>query len=212
MSPGIDINLRGVKKLLARLDGIPKRLGTEWRKAARDLGAEHERRVKTNQFGPFQANSFANKLRVRTGATRAGIRFTLTGAGRSTVMRSRASGRHVRLQEFGGVVRAKSKLLKIPLPSALTPSGNLKSSAVFGSDKTNSKGQRSFVFKSKAGNLIIAITTGKRKKLVPLFVLKKQVRIPPGRLGFFRTWREMREFRRKRLGLFLSRTLGRSVS
>ena len=81
---------------------------------------------------------------------------------------------YARIQEFGGTIHAKNaQFLTIPLPAALDSSGlPLKSKA---RDWPNT-----FCRRSKAGNLIIFQTRG--TSIVPLYVLKESVVIPP-RLG-----------------------------
>jgi|GEM_PF-3168942 hypothetical protein len=80
---------------------------------------------------------------------------------------------YMSLQEFGGTIRASGRHLAVPLPAALNPDGTAKK-----------MGPRSWhnatVIQSKRGNLLIVLRQG--RKLVPLYVLKKAVRIPP-RLG-----------------------------
>jgi len=82
------------------------------------------------------------------------------------------------IQEFGGVIKAKNvTYLTIPLPAALDGNGvPLKTKA---RDWPNT-----FVAKSKAGNLIIFQRRG--TSIVPLYVLKTSVTIPP-RLGMKKT-------------------------
>jgi hypothetical protein len=81
------------------------------------------------------------------------------------------------IQEFGGTIHAKGKLLTIPLPAALDSRGvPLKASA--------REWKNTFVAKSKKGNLIIFQKVG--STIIPLYVLKSQVTIPP-RLGLGKT-------------------------
>lgn len=83
-----------------------------------------------------------------------------------------------RIHEFGGVITAKNaKFLTIPLPAALNADGTPKKRSARDWDKT-------FVATSKAGNLIIFRREG--KSVVPLYVLKTSVKIPP-RLGLIDT-------------------------
>lgn len=83
------------------------------------------------------------------------------------------------IHERGGVIRPRrARYLTIPLPAALDTRGvALRARA---RDWPNT-----FVAKSRAGNLIIFQKRG-RRDVVPLYVLKKSVRIPP-RLGLTRT-------------------------
>lgn len=81
---------------------------------------------------------------------------------------------YLKAQEYGAVIRPKrSKYLTIPLPAALNSNGTPKK-------KSAREWQNTFIQKSKKGNLIIFQKRG--KDIVPLYVLKTQVRIPP-RLG-----------------------------
>lgn len=82
------------------------------------------------------------------------------------------------VHEFGAVIKPRTaKYLTIPLPEALDGRGvPLKKSA--------REWQNTFVARSKAGNLIIFQKRG--AQIVPLYVLKSQVTIPP-RLGMGET-------------------------
>ncbi len=80
------------------------------------------------------------------------------------------------IQEKGGTVTPKkAQWLTIPLDANKTKGGDTRMSA------TRAFKSGAFVFTSKAGNKIIGQRDG--KNIVPLFVLKKSVTIPP-RLGF----------------------------
>ena len=203
------------KDLIKEIQRSRKKLKKELTASMRRLGGEWERRMKTNQFGPFRGKSFSFKLQNRSGSLRRSIRFRMSQSGGNVQLRLISEGvKYARIHEFGGTIKARAgKKLKIPLPDALTPSGNLRSDAVF-QKKTlrnkrtgkfrrsfvNSRGEESFVFKSKAGNLLIArrMNSG---RLRLLFTLKDKVKIK-ARLGFRRTWfktmknSRQREFRR----------------
>jgi hypothetical protein len=76
-----------------------------------------------------------------------------------------------RVHEYGATIRAKNvKYLTIPLPAALNANGTPKKRSARYWDNT-------FVFRSKAGNLIIAQKHG--KDFTPLYVLKPEVKIRP---------------------------------
>lgn len=84
-----------------------------------------------------------------------------------------AGGIYASIQEYGGTITAKGKLLTVPLPAALNPNGTpIKKSA---RDWDNT-----FVARSKKGNLLIFQKVG--TQIIPLYVLKESVTIPP-RLG-----------------------------
>jgi hypothetical protein len=74
------------------------------------------------------------------------------------------------IHEYGGRIRVKrAKYLTIPLPPALDKRGVPKK-------KSAREWNNTFVRKSKKGNLLIFQKRG--RNIVPLYVLKKEVRIP----------------------------------
>ncbi len=76
------------------------------------------------------------------------------------------------VQERGGTIKpANSKYVFIPLPEALDRSGKPKPPKSF---------RNTFVSESRKGNLLIFQKKG--REIVPLFLLRKKVRIPP-RMG-----------------------------
>ena len=76
---------------------------------------------------------------------------------------------YARIHETGGTIRPKNvKYLPVPLPDALTPTGQLR--------KKTKEYDNTFVQKSKKGNLILFQTKG--SEIIPLFVLKEKVVIP----------------------------------
>jgi hypothetical protein len=81
---------------------------------------------------------------------------------------------YLRIQEYGGTITPKKgKYLTVPLPAALDGAGvPLRASA--------RDWEKTFVIRSKSGNLLICRREG--KQIVPLYVLVTQVVIPP-RLG-----------------------------
>lgn len=81
---------------------------------------------------------------------------------------------YLNTQEYGATIRPKrSKYLTVPLPPALNPDGTPK--------KPNARAwKNTFIATSRKGNLLIFQRID--KKIVPLYVLKKEVKIPP-RLG-----------------------------
>lgn len=94
---------------------------------------------------------------------------------------------YAKIQEFGGVVRPKkAKWLTIPLDANMTQAGVTKLSA----RRAIAKG--AFFWRpgdeaneGDASRLFIRDPDGQL-----LFVLVKKVKIPKGRLGFFKTWRD----------------------
>ncbi len=100
-----------------------------------------------------------------------------------------------RMHEFGGKIRPKkAKYLTVPLDAALNKDGTPKK-------KSAREWDNSFVAKSKKGNLIIF--QRRAGKIIPLYVLKEEVTIPP-RL-------KMGETLRSQLPFFVDRTMDRMV-
>lgn len=104
-------------------------------------------------------NSILRSVDVR-GTTWEDLAGTIGGSG------------YLAIHEYGGTIKARGKLLTIPLPAALSKRGT---SPPFARQWKNT-----FVARSKAGNLIIFQKRG--REIVPLYVLKSSVYIPP-RLG-----------------------------
>lgn len=80
---------------------------------------------------------------------------------------------YARIHEYGGTIKPKSKQwLTIPIGEALTPAGVPRGTA--------REFKNTFFAWSRNGNLILfgKSPVGGSKKIVPLFVLKKMVRIP----------------------------------
>ena len=99
---------------------------------------------------------------IGDGVSNIGVSFTLTGI--------------ANVHERGATITPKrAKYLTIPLPAALTKRGT--------PIKPNARAwKNTFILKSKKGNLLIMQKKGKGD-MVPLYVLKKSVKIPK-RLGF----------------------------
>lgn len=76
-----------------------------------------------------------------------------------------------RTHEFGATIRpVKAQFLTVPLPAALNSDGTPKKKGARDWDNT-------FVFRSRKGSLIIAQKHG--TDIIPLYVLVKEVTIPP---------------------------------
>jgi len=115
-----------------------------------------------------------DKLGVRSGQLRRTTRKIKAVMGNTEISGGTKFGveyARVHIGRKGRVTTIRGKpWLKIPLDAAKTPAGNIKS-RFSGKGKTPG----TFIRKSKAGNLIIFGTRG--KKLIPLFVLKESVKI-----------------------------------
>jgi len=124
------------------------------------------------------------KIQTRTGGLTRSIKEKVILNGDKLIAEIQAGTEYARILEEGGTIKGESKLLTIPatwIPKVksklYTPTGRKK--AVW------SKGAKSikntFVQKSKKGNLFIFQLQKKRGKVdkpLPLFLLKKKVKIP----------------------------------
>ncbi len=104
-----------------------------------------------------------------------------------------STSKYAAIHEHGGVITPRgSKYLAVPLDAAKAAGGDVRGSPRSFTD--------TFFATSKAGNLILFRNTGRKRpkdlqpeqpdpSIEPLFVMKKEVRIP-ARLGFFNAWAE----------------------
>lgn len=98
------------------------------------------------------------KIVVKTGPTSATI---VIGTGGYVGLKE---VKYARIQEEGGWVVATKRMLTIPFPGVHGPA--------------NSYRGRSFVLKTGPDRGIIAMKTGKSGRIVPLFALRKSVKLP----------------------------------
>jgi hypothetical protein len=154
------------------IEDFIQKVSAALRTAFRDAGAHH-------------VAAMGRRAPVRSGALRRSFGFELRGTGVDISMRLFAAGLpYARVQEYGGVIKPKNRrYLTVPLPDALTPAGVLKGGArlvsLGGSKYATADGEPTFIFRSKAGNLLVA--TRRTHKL--LYVLKSSVKLEP-KLGF----------------------------
>lgn len=126
-------------------------------------------RYQLTKFGSLAQKHIIRQIsgtifKTQTGKLRRSIRFKLKMFGNQYVLEIGSYGVvYSRILEKGGVIRPKRKQwLTIPLPGVKGAARNYPDA---------------FVIKSKKGNLLIVQKKG-RSGLVPLFVLKKSVKIP----------------------------------
>ena len=82
--------------------------------------------------------------------------------------------KYMSAHEYGATIRAKGgKYLTVPLPAAMNGDGTPKKPSAL-------LWRKAQVIKSKSGNLLIVVKNG--RQLIPLYVLKEVVKLPP-RLG-----------------------------
>jgi hypothetical protein len=192
----------GLRALSRSMETKVDTLAPVLREAVDDYLDEVILRLEAQHGEPWPGGTSPSSLSVRSGELLAGLRR----GKRTTGTRFRdITGRIVvpdpyAIHEFGGVVSAeKTAYLTIPLPAAMDSRGvPIKRSA---RDWTNT-----FVRQSKAGNLIIFQRRG--RVIVPLYVLKREVRLPP-RLGVAKALQaEMPGFIERATDRLLSRLVG----
>ena len=136
----------------------------------------------------FSASAFAGPLNVRTGTMRRAFTSVAVGSTASSLRFITGTMKndvpYAAIHEHGGTIRpTKAKFLTIPLEAAKTAAGVARGGARFF--------ENTFFMRSKAGNLFLMQRDGNEVR--PLFLLKKEVYIPP-RLGFYRAFdRQMPE-------------------
>ena len=169
---------------LERLSVLAER---EMRKYLTAVADEMDRR----HGGAWPGGTTNTTLSKRSGAMLKSIRnFMVRRNGMDTTGHIRLRRDRI-IHETGGWIRAtRSQYLTIPLSAALKPDGTPRK-------RSAREWQNTFVRRSRNGNLIIFQTRGTR--IVPLYVLKKKVRIR-ARLGLRKALTRLRPlFRRAML-------------
>lgn len=134
--------------------------------------------VATRNSRPYPGGTSASSLGRRSGTAFQSIHDSVRvtgGAQNLNTLKGYIGGvGYLATHEFGAVIRPRNgQYLTVPLPAALNADGTPKRrSARMWND--------TFVARSRAGNLLIFQKDGAR--IIPLYVLKTEVRIPP-RLG-----------------------------
>jgi hypothetical protein len=125
---------------------------------------------------PWPGGTSARTLSRRSGRAIASIRdgVRVTGSRLGEIEGSIGGAFYLRTHEYGATITPKkAKWLTIPLPAALNPDGTpIKQSA--------RQWKNTFVKQTEHGNFLIYQQRG--AQIVPLYALKKKVKIPP-RLG-----------------------------
>lgn len=163
------------RELSSDWDGTTKVLSRELKSFLDSVATALERR----HGGAWPGGTTATSLSKRSGASVASIlnSVRVTGTTFGTIQGQIGGKFPLGVHEYGATIRAKGKMLTIPLPAALNSNGTpIKRSA--------RQWENTFVARSKKGNLIIFQKRG--AIIVPLYVLKDQVTIKP-RLGMKKT-------------------------
>lgn len=169
------------------LEAFAKQLGKDWNGSAKALSLELRNYLNSvaealaqRHGAPWPGGTTQQSLSKRTGNLVASIERSVTIKGQT--FRSLQAYISVDfpgvIHEFGATITPKNaKYLTVPLPAALDSRGvPIKKSA--------REWDNTFVARTKAGNLIIFQNRG--TQVVPLYVLKSSVTIPP-RLGLRET-------------------------
>ena len=169
-----------------------KRLYTAARRGLVEIQETWVRRMKLQQFDGYYPGQTRKKLRARTGALRSSIggRVIGTRLGNLEAKMRVGGGRagYARIQEAGGVITPqKRQFLTVPLSNALRPNtGTLKPSAKI---RKGAKGSKTalgptVILPGRRDPIVYVRRNTQRDKgrLMPLYVLKRSVRIQP-RLG-----------------------------
>lgn len=107
---------------------------------------------------------------------------------------------YARLQERGGTVTAKGRYLTIPVGPAKTAAGVTRGSArAWPASET-------FVGRTPGGHLAVMLRDKTGTGATPIFLLRRQVTIPP-RLGLLAAWDKEDGIRRELLGRAIERGL-----
>ena len=168
-------------------------LGDKLFKVAREdlieLQERWVRNMKRDRFtGYYDGPTRGSRLRTRTGSLKSSIGGRVTGNKLSNLRALLRVGGgksgYARIQEHGGTITGQGKMLTVPLRQALRPTtGTLKPSAVIRrtADGYETNMGPTFIVNT-GGRPLIMVRKGKRGTIVPLYSLRRSVKIPP-RLG-----------------------------
>lgn len=179
---GLEFRGRRYDSAVAGLDAFGQALADDWQRCLPVLKRELESYLKDVHAGlardhaaPRSGGGLKNLARRSGKALQSiGDSIAVTGETMDSVQGRIGGLFTLKIHESGGTVRPRSaQYLTVPLPAALDASGVPVKKSARDWDKT-------FVMRSKNGNLIVARRDG--RKVVPLYLLVRQVVIAP-RLG-----------------------------
>lgn len=167
----------------AGLAYFARTLKTDWEKVVPVLRKELENYLKgvsklmlKTHSGAWPGGTSTRTLSQRSGAALKSIEESVkvTGNTFNEIQGTIGGIFYLKIHEYGGTITPKkAQYLTVPLPAALNNDGTPKRKSARDWEKT-------FVIKSKAGNLLIC--QRQAGQVVPLYVLVREVKIPP-RLG-----------------------------
>jgi hypothetical protein len=183
VSISIKIDSKGVERMFGE---VAKTLEAAIREETVDFAKRWQREVSTVNIGPGgKGNWGGSRLHNRKGDLRRSVRF-YRGTRSVRMVVGGKDAPHAVTHELGGTITPRrGKYLTVPLPSALANSGALSGKyriRPVGGGKYATDAGPTFIFKSRAGNLIVGVNRKGRKKFDAkrdsLYVLKKSVQIP----------------------------------
>lgn len=185
----VDLRFRNrrFKDAARGLSFLAEELNKDFKRAGPVLKRELKRYLETiatalarRHGNPWPGGTTAKTLSRRSGKGMTSIRRSVRVTGNTIeTVRGRIGGSKIMaVHEKGATIRARrATYLTIPLPEALNSNGTPKR-------RSARDWSRTFVAKSRQGNLLIFQRRG--REIVPLYVLKREVKIPP-RLGMAET-------------------------
>lgn len=207
----VTVNPQGLKRVISTFQGAPEHLHRQLEYAFQSWGDDWHGAM-MRQFRPAGGGN-SKRLSNRTGALRRSLQTRTTGKqlGDLTMRAFSAGVPYANLQEFGGTVTSNRPggYLTIPLPALRTAAGVTREPSARDMIRRKGLGGQPgnlTFWRSKKGNLLLG-EVQEDGSLEPLWVLKRKVRIPAGRLGFFRTWRKLRGDRDAQLARAVARAV-----
>lgn len=203
---GFEANTPKLVQAFARASALMAK-GAE--QALKQSGQEFQREMTLRRFQSYRLVGPRpdDRLNSRSGMLKKSIGYRTSGStlGDLSISVFSSGLAYSNLQEYGGTITPKKgKYLAIPLRPALAANGVSRR----GGPRAYPDG---FFFTSKKGNLLFGITKGKGKnaQIVPLFLLKDRVTVPP-RLGFRKTWISLADQRLARIKAGMQAGLARA--
>lgn len=164
--------IEGTEEIKGQLSKLPSYLFPKVKKAFQDQIHELQEVMVGKASG--------TKLNRRTGELARGFQTKVGGTSLKNLFAEIVNNvKYAMIHEYGGIIRpVKAKWLTIPLPKNQTASGVMRKSARRLFSEGNAFIAKGVIFENRGKT-----KGGKDRKPVPMFALKKQVRIP-ARLGF----------------------------
>lgn len=177
---------------------LQRLLGQNLRDLLRRSAEDWEREMKTKQFKAYTGHARARALQTRTGTLRRSIKFRMSGSGLNSAVTMLSEGTdYGRIQELGGVIKGKP-WLRIPLQHTLRNTGTgvrpEYQTVKRGTKWTTVRGKPTWVDTNRQGTPVI-YREGRQGKPEAIAVLKRSVKLPKGRFGFYRTWNRLAHVR-----------------